>query len=161
MYLTREEERMLQGEYGPAVEKAMRVLVKTCECMGGERLTRVTHAHVSGISYLTIGEPGRTLICELAEMGARARVFSTINPTGIDVEKWEPMGIPRDFAEKQLDIIRAFRKMGFTESMTCTPYFLRPPARKNRWLGARAVLWEWRTVTMVRKPTVKEDQWRS
>ncbi len=131
MYLTREEERMLQGEYGPAVEKAMRVLVKTCECMGGERLTRVTHAHVSGVSYLTIGEPGRTLIRELAEMGARARVFSTINPTGIDVEKWELMGIPRDFAEKQLDITRAFSKMGFTESMTCTPYFLRPPCEEE------------------------------
>ncbi|MEM1619926.1 MAG: aconitase X, partial [Fervidicoccaceae archaeon] len=66
MYLTKEEERMLSGEAGPAIELAMRAIVKVGEAMKAERLVEVAHAHVSGISYMNIGEPGRAFIEKLA-----------------------------------------------------------------------------------------------
>ncbi len=129
MYLTRLEEKMLEGEYGEALSDAMRVLVKVGEALGAERLIKINHAHVSGLSYLTIGEPGLLFIESFYRRGARTRVYSTMNPVGMDLERWRSLGVPWKFAAKQERIIDSMIKMGFKESMTCTPYLLREPRR--------------------------------
>ena len=58
MFLTREQERMLNGDYGWAVAKAMAIIVKTGEVLGASRLVEISHAHVSGVSYTNILDPG-------------------------------------------------------------------------------------------------------
>lgn len=40
----------------------------------------------------------------------------------LDLEDWRFMGISEKFAEKQLEIIEVFRKMGVSITCTCTPY---------------------------------------
>ena len=40
----------------------------------------------------------------------------------MDLENWQALGIPADFAEKQLRVIDAFTRMGVTPTCTCTPY---------------------------------------
>ncbi len=127
MYLTREEEKILDGERGEAASLALRVVVKVGEALGAERLIPIVHAHVSGISYNNIGEPGLRLIERLAGMGAKASVYATVNPIGMDSDNWQAMGIDRGFAEKQLRALRALRTMGFELALTCTPYYLRRP----------------------------------
>ena len=127
MYLSREEELMLSGEYGEAVEKAMKVIIKVGESLGAEELVEVKHAHASGISYYTIGDAGLKFIEELYKLGGRVRVFSTINPVGLDLSLKHDLGIPREFIDKQSKIIDYLLKMGFRESMTCTPYIIRKP----------------------------------
>ncbi|GAB6147969.1 hypothetical protein JCM10135_05100 [Stetteria hydrogenophila] len=73
MYLTRVEEAMLRGDYGEGVARAMRVIVKVGEALGAERLVEISHAHVSGISYHNLGDPGAELLEELAEAGGEVQ----------------------------------------------------------------------------------------
>jgi hypothetical protein len=42
----------------------------------------------------------------------------------MDQASWRELGIPEDFAAKQLRILEAYRRMGVVESWTCTPYVL-------------------------------------
>ncbi|MCD6264310.1 DUF521 domain-containing protein, partial [Candidatus Bathyarchaeota archaeon] len=87
MYLTRYEERLLEGEEGEAVERAMRLLVTLGEVFGAERLVEVRSAHISGVSYRNLGEAGLSFLEEQAEAGARTRVRATLNPAGMDLER--------------------------------------------------------------------------
>lgn len=124
MYLDREEERMLRGEMGPAVARAMELLVALGEVFEAERLVPVEGAHISGVSYKNLDEAGLEFLEDLAELGAQSRVRSTLNPAGMDLDLWREMGIPQDFAERQLRVVRAFMRMGVEATCTCTPYLV-------------------------------------
>ncbi len=129
MELTREEERMLNGDYGEATRLAMRLIVRVGEALGAEKLVEISHAHVSGISYDNIGEHGLSFIKELAEKGGRARVYATYNPVGLSLLPG-PLGpeeVGEAFYKKQMEIIRSLEHMGFKASATCIPYRLRRP----------------------------------
>ncbi len=140
MHLTRDEELMLAGEYGEAVQEAMKILVKVGELLGAERLVNISHAHASGVSYGTIGDPGLHWLKSLASRGAKARVYATVNPIGFDPFKIIPK-VDKDFYSKQMEIIKAFEKMGFEPTLTCTPYYLRKPKPFERlaWGESNAV----------------------
>jgi len=141
MYLTREEERMLSGEYGEPLARAMRVIVKVGESLGAERLIEVSHAHVSGISYFNIGDPGLEFIEDLARLGARFSVFTTANPYAALVDYSGRLLAP-EVLEKQLRIVSALRAMG-SKSFTCTPYYVRipKPGEHLAWAESSAVLY--------------------
>ncbi len=130
--LSREEELMLKGEYGDAIKEAIEIIVKVGDVLGAQRLVKISHAHASGVSYGTIGEPGLHWLRSLAERGAKVRVYSTINPIGMDLE--DPTKVPVDisFYKKQMEILDAFVRMGFERSVTCTPYYLRKPRPRER-----------------------------
>ena len=121
MYLSRDEERMLAGEEGEAVRKSMEILVALGEIYGAERLIPVKSAQVSGVSYKTIGDAGLEYLEDLAQ-DAKVRIRTTLNPPGMDMEQWRELYVPEDFAEKQMQILDAYGKMGIELSCTCTPY---------------------------------------
>ncbi len=130
MYLTRIEERMLDGEYGAAIARAMKLIVRVGEVLGAEKLIKIEHAHVSGISYTNIGEPGLEFIEELANEGAKVQVYTTANPIGLCLEETscsEILDIDDQLVEKQNRILKALKKMGVKSSITCIPYQLRKP----------------------------------
>lgn len=146
MYLTREEEAMLRGDHGEAVAKAMRVIVKVGEALGAERLVEIRHAHVSGVSYGNIGDPGAELLEELAEAGARFRVPTTVNPIGFDLESPGFFGADALFASGQARILRALRRMGAQLTLSCTPYYTPtvrgiPPGSHVAWGESNAVVY--------------------
>ena len=125
LYLTKQEEAALNGEKGEAVKIAMEVIVKVGEALGAERLIEINHAHISGISYNNIGEPGLKFIENIRSKGARFTVPTTINPIGVDLE--DPTGIPgatREFIMKQKQVIDNLAAMGAKPVMTCTPYYV-------------------------------------
>ena len=119
MFLTREEERMLAGEAGRATRKAMQILVALGEIYGAEKLVRVSSVQVSGVSYKNLGDAGLEFLSELAEDG-RAQVKTTLNPAGMSLTDWKSQGIQPSFAEKQLMVIDAYRRLGVEISCTCT-----------------------------------------
>ncbi|MEM3590195.1 MAG: aconitase X catalytic domain-containing protein [Candidatus Bathyarchaeia archaeon] len=123
MELTGEEERILAGEEGEARQRAMRLLVALGKIFGAERMIRVRSAQISGVSYRTIGDAGLEFLEDFAEAGAKASIKATLNPCGMDLRRWRKMGIPSEFAEKQLRIARAFARMGVELTWTCTPYY--------------------------------------
>ena len=50
------------------------------------------------------------------------RVPTTLNPAGMEMDRWQEMGIQASFAEPQLSAVGAFVTMGVTPTMSCTPY---------------------------------------
>lgn len=129
MHLTREEERMLSGFQGEAKALALRTIVKVGEALGAENLIPIKHAHVSGISYGTIGDHGLALLEKLVDMGGRVEVPTTVNPIGFDSEDpylMAKIGVRMDegFVKGQMRIVKALRAMGARTTLTCTPYHL-------------------------------------
>jgi len=121
MHLTREEEAMLAGEQGYATQKAMQILVALGKIYDAERLVKVSSVQVSGVSYKNLGDAGLEFLSELARDG-RARVKTTLNPAGMSLSDWRSQGIDGRFAEKQLQVIDAYGKLGVEITCTCTPY---------------------------------------
>lgn len=113
---------MLSGEEGEAKALAMKVVVKVGEALGAESLVPIKNAHISGISYKNVGEEGLAFIEELASAGAVFSVPTTLNPGAFDLSAWRKMNVDEKLANGQLRIISAFRKMGATITLTCTPY---------------------------------------
>lgn len=122
MYLTKEQERMLDGEEGEVVERLMRLLVRLGDIYNADRMIPVGSVQVSGVSYKSIGDPGLEFLEDFSSKGAKVKVLTYLNPAGMDLENWRDIGIPADFAEKQNRIIKAFKDMGIVITATCTPY---------------------------------------
>ena len=123
MYLTNEEQRMLDGKEGYAARKSMEILKALGDIYGAERLIKVGSVQVAGVSYHNLGDAGLEFLNELAKDG-KVRVLTTLNPAGMDLENWRALGISEDFAAKQNLVIDAFQRMGILISCTCTPYLI-------------------------------------
>ncbi len=123
MLLTKAEEKALAGENGEALEIAYRVLVAIGKISNAKRLIPIKWAHVSGVSYLTIGEYGLDFLKKIsAGRITKFRVFTTVNPCGMDIENWDSLDIPEDYADRQLKIISCYEKLGIANSFTCVPF---------------------------------------
>ncbi len=123
MLLTKSEEKALAGEYGESLEIAYRVLVAIGKISNAKRLIPIKWAHVSGVAYLTIGEFGLDFLKKISRTrGTKFRVFTTVNPCGMDIENWDSLNIPADYADRQLKIISYYEKLGIANSFTCVPF---------------------------------------
>ncbi len=123
MQLTKQEQRMLDGEEGYAVRKSMEILVALGDIFGAESLIKVGSVQVAGVSYHNLGDAGLEFLNELAKDG-KVKVLTTLNPAGMDLENWKALGISEEFATKQNLVIDAFTRMGILISCTCTPYLI-------------------------------------
>lgn len=123
MYLTKDEERLLESE-NETVRKCMEILVAEGEANEAEKLIKVKSAHISGVSYDNIGDGGLEW---LESLDAELKVPATLNPAGMDLERWREMGIDEDFYEKQMRVLKVFERLGVRMTLTCTPYYLLKP----------------------------------
>ncbi|MCO6452069.1 MAG: aconitase X catalytic domain-containing protein [Caldilineales bacterium] len=143
--LTSEEQSLLNGAEGPGVQRAMEIVAALGRIYGADELVPVKHVQISGVSYKNLGDAGVEFLNEWAEEGAVVRVPTTLNPAGMELEKWEAMGFSPDFAQPQLSAISAFVRMGVTPTMSCTPYLFPDfaPQRGNAlaWAESSAVVW--------------------
>ena len=119
MYLSREEEGIYQGERGETLRRMMEILVALGDIYGAEKLVPVRSVQIAGVSYKNIGEAGLEWISDLQ---GQVVVPSILNPAGMDLCRWQEMGIGEEFALKQQQTIEAYRKLGVTIDCTCTPY---------------------------------------
>ena len=122
MHLTREEESALNGESGIGIQTAMGLLIDVGEFYDADRLIPIESTHISGVSYLTGGDGLVDILDFFVEKGAKTKVYSTLNPSGMDRDNWESHFIDLDFATKQLRILRNFEAMGVSTTCSCTPY---------------------------------------
>jgi len=123
MFLTNSEEKALAGEKGESLEIAYRVLIAIGKISNAKRLIPIKWAHVSGVSYLTIGDYGMDFLKKISSgKGTKFKVFTTVNPCGMDIENWDSLNVPVDYAEKQLKIISCYEKLGIANSFTCVPF---------------------------------------
>lgn len=142
MYLTEEEERIYDGEHGWANQICMKILVRLGELFNATRLIPIRSAHVSGVSYKTLGDAPAEFLQALADANGKAKVKGTLNPQSFDPE-YLARRLPEHIREKQLKILKQFERMGFTQSLTCTPYYLEKPKRGSHlaWAESSAVVY--------------------
>ena len=125
MFLTPEEEKMSNGEYGETIRKSMDILIALGDIYGAEKFVDISSAQVSGVSYKTIGQAGLEYLEDLAlDTKAKASIPSTLNPAGVDLDNWEELGFSEFFADKQNKIVDAYGKLGINTTCTCTPYLI-------------------------------------
>jgi predicted aconitase len=122
MKLNPEENRMLEGLDGEATRKAMEILAAIGTIYAADRLLPVTSVQIAGVSFDNLGEAGLEFLAEMASNGAKAKVLTTLNPAGMDIENWQILGIDADFAVNQRRVIDAYTKMGVVPTCSCTPY---------------------------------------
>jgi predicted aconitase len=141
MHLTKEEERIYEGEEGWARKKAMEILVAIGDIHNASRLIPIKSTHISGSSYKTIGDAFEFI--DSLE-GTKVKVKSTLNPTGMDRKDWKAMNVPETFVTKQAGVINAYKKLGITAECTCVPYLIgnTPQFREHiAWAESSAVLY--------------------
>ena len=122
MYLTKEEEKILDGEMGEVQERMFRLLVRLGEIYEADKMISVGSVQVAGVSYKSIGDPGTEFLEDISSKNTKVKVLTYLNPAGMDLENWSKLGFPKNFAKNQLKIIDAFKKMGIVITSTCTPY---------------------------------------
>ncbi|MEA3337643.1 MAG: aconitase X catalytic domain-containing protein [Chloroflexota bacterium] len=144
LVLSAEEQALLDGEAGPGVQRAMEIVATLGRIYDAPDLVPVTHAQIAGVSYKNLGDAGVEFLNEWADQGATVRVATTLNPAGMEYDRWQEMGIDPKFALPQLSAIDAFTKMGIIPTLSCTPYLFPEytPARGDHlaWAESSAVI---------------------
>ncbi|MFP3985162.1 MAG: aconitase X [Candidatus Bathyarchaeia archaeon] len=140
MHLTTEEEKMYDGEQGWAYQVSMRMLTRLGDLFGATRLIPIKTAHLSGVSYKTIGDPAIEFLEELARTEGKVQVEATLNPSSVDSSL---MKFSKVQNTKQRKIIDLYKKMGATSTLTCTPYYLKHfrPGTHLAWAESSAVIY--------------------
>lgn len=142
MYLTKEEERIYDGEQGWAMQTCMKILAKLGDLFDASKLVPIESAHVSGVSYKTLGDAPEEFLEALSSDGAKTRVRTTLNPQSFDPEYMRKK-LPANIVEKQLSILGHFDRMGIEKSLTCTPYYLQKTSKSSdlAWAESSAVVY--------------------
>lgn len=124
MHLTDEEQQMLDGANGPAVQKAMQILVALGEGFGAKRLIKTNNVHMAGSSVLVAEEAGTRWVEDLRAQGGNFITRVTTNPTAVDPTQWEEIGIPESDSKLQIRLTDAYAGMGANTCNTCIPYLV-------------------------------------
>lgn len=142
MYLTKEEERIYNGECGWASQICMKILVRLGDLFHATKLIPIESAHVSGVSYKTLGDAPVDFLQALADAGAKTSVKATLNPHCFD-KKYLGRKFPKELRQKQARILSQFKKMNIEPALTCTPYYLEKPERGAHlaWAESSAVVY--------------------
>jgi len=141
MHLTTEEEKIYDGEYGWARQVSMRILTRLGDLFGAEKLISIKSAHLSGVSYKTLGDAPIEFLEELAKTAGKAAVEATLNPSSLDPDYAAKFS--KSQQEKQRCIIALYKKMGAAPTLTCTPYYLKQPRQgwHLAWAESSAVIY--------------------
>ncbi len=120
LHLSDYDRSLLAGEHGPAAQLALSILVRMAEVYGASELLDISAAHIDSTIY--IGEAGLEYAERLAGLGARVRVPTTLNVSGLDEYHWREWPVPADWAEKAHRQMVAYQSMGAVPTWTCAPY---------------------------------------
>jgi predicted aconitase len=118
MYLTKEEQQILDGELGVGTQRAMELLVAIGDAYDAEKMIPVSRAHAA-----SSGQEGDLYFVELlAKGGARCRVPTSTNPV-YDLAYFHGLfDIPEGEAEVARRVMEAYKRVGAILSWSCIPY---------------------------------------
>lgn len=115
MKLDANQQALLDGARGPAMQRAMQMLVAVGAATDADRLIPVSSAHVVLDSF-PMGEPGAELLEDLAAAGARFAVPTTVNSIAIDRCN------PDEVDDVQRRILDAAGRLGALLTCSCNPF---------------------------------------
>ncbi|HET6561627.1 MAG TPA: aconitase X catalytic domain-containing protein [Marmoricola sp.] len=140
LMLAPDEQAMLDGDRGPAVAMAMRLVVGVAKAAGAERLLPVDSAHVDGCLYH--GRAGLDFAERLAELGGRVAVRTTLNVGSLDLLHPGLVRADDELAHHARRLMDAHVALGCEPTWSCAPYQLshRPAfGRHVAWAESNAI----------------------
>lgn len=118
--LSARDEGDLAGERGPGHRLAMSILTRMAEVSDAAELLDIEGAHIDSSLYQ--GPATLEFAERLAEGGARVRVPTTLNVSGVDTAGWREWAVPESWAEPARRQMEAYERMGCAPTWTCAPY---------------------------------------
>jgi len=118
MHLTKEEERILEGESGAGMQKAMELLVAIGDAYDAKKMIPISRAHAA-----SSGQEGDLYFVELlANGGVRCKVPTSTNPV-YDIEYFDKLfEVPKYEADVARRVMEAYKRVGAILSWSCIPY---------------------------------------
>jgi len=123
MELTACEKALLNGDYGQEAKQLMEVMLKVAEINGATELVEVKNVQIGSTGILAVGgESGINFLGRLADAGIRFRIPAFTNTVSVDINQWQRIGIPREYAEAQLKGIETWARLGAIINCSCMPF---------------------------------------
>ncbi len=140
MKLSENEKRMIAGERGPGVQKALAMLVKYGDAFGAERMVRVEASHA--------GTGPLPFVREMLEGVDRIPVLATLHAGGAAASPaGAAMGLPEKLCQQeqrsQVEAVALCTGRGFVPAMSCAPYLcgnLVRPGTVFSWPGSSGII---------------------
>lgn len=118
------EQQMLDGDRGPGVAMAMRVVTGLARASAAERLVEIESVHVDSCLYH--GRAGLDFAERLVELAARVAVPTTLNVGSVDLLHpglvRTDTAHEREVADGGRRLMDAYVALGATPTWTCAPY---------------------------------------
>jgi predicted aconitase len=133
LHLNKDEQRMLGGEQGSSVQKAMELLIKVGEAHGAERMINVSQAFVSELSkHVLFSAEKVSQVCAqmISEMAndAVVKVPTAAYPLALSLRFAKETGLPESMIEEERRVLAGraelYQRLGIIPSHTCHPHFI-------------------------------------
>lgn len=120
--LTPDEQAMIGGEAGPAVQFAARLVTRMAAIMGADRLVPIAAAHVDSCLYH--GPVCTDFAQRLVDGGGMVVVPTTLNVGSVDLLHPDIYRGDARTAQAGRELMRLYTAMGCRATWTCAPYQL-------------------------------------
>ena len=137
MYITSEEEKMLNGQYGPVVRQAMEFQVQLGEYYGAEEMVEI---HQVTQSLSMHHDYGLKAVERFSEMGGKVRCYTAVSQMCMDTDKWQELGSPEEEVQKQIRLRDAYVRMGAIPYYTSLPIMMPHFGEHVAWVGSNTCL---------------------
>ena len=113
---------LLAGERGPAMQLAMRLVVRAAEIMGAERLLPISFAHLDACFYT--GQAHVDFVRYLIENGASLAVETWTNNGVVSLAdpSLRPEAEDPEMVRGAAELMHLYEKLGTRPTWTCAPY---------------------------------------
>ena len=135
MKLAADEERMLAGEFGPGVQRAIELLVAVGEAYEAEKMIDISSSHILSpeMQFWNTGQLShwaQELVAESVEGAESFRVPVTINPIFLEPKVAERLGYPESYIEEMRQSLaygmETYGRLGVIPTYTCCPFYVYP-----------------------------------
>lgn len=121
MQLDAQEQAMLRGDLGPAVQEAIRFQIEVGNFFEAERFVTITNAHVMG-DIEVMGDGGLEHLRGMGEHHARCTVPTSSNAQCMHFHPDPRLKQDEEEIGKENEILRRYKTMRIAPTDTCIPY---------------------------------------
>ncbi len=121
MKLKSEEKAMLDGEFGPSLQWAIKHQIDVGNFFDAKDFVKISQSHMM-IDPESVGNAGVEFLEKLVTMGAKVKVPMITDPRGVDLNYYKPLGQTEEMADLDRRTIKACTEMGIIMTDTCVNY---------------------------------------
>ena len=121
MQLDAEEQAMLRGDHGPAIQEAIQFQVEVGSFFEAKRFVRITNAHVMG-DIEVMGDAGLDLLRRMSDQHAKCTVPTSSNAQCMHFHSDPRLRQDDNEVAKESEILARYKTMRIATTDSCIPY---------------------------------------